>query len=194
MCGDLADAPEQVLGSILIDEVADQGEDDQHDDCSATSNVLDGEVLLAPFLANFLESQEDDDSAEPNSTGRTIPFRKPSQNVAYHLEYTGGNVFKADEAADLSKANDEGCCGDETGQHGHGDVVQEKAKTEDAHCQGVNPDHEGNGVGYSSDIVFALKTDNDLGSEQAKDGSRTSRQISVYAVGNDNNRGGSFTK
>lgn len=82
---DLADLPDVVF-AIPVDQVRDEGVDHEHDHRPAASEILDGEVLAAPFLADLLEREQDEDRAEPNATGRTVPFGQPLEHVANDVE------------------------------------------------------------------------------------------------------------
>lgn len=83
----LADLPDIVsLIAAAVDEVADEREDDENNDGTGISEELDGEMPLAPFLADLLETDEDDESSETNATGRSIPVRKTLQDVADDVE------------------------------------------------------------------------------------------------------------
>jgi len=78
---DFADSPEKVVLSVLVDEVADQSEDHKHNNSSAACNVLDDIVFLAPSLADFLQSEENDDGSNANATSWAVPVWETLEDI-----------------------------------------------------------------------------------------------------------------
>lgn len=163
---DFADAPEKVIFSVFVDEVADEGEDDENDDSSATCDVLDNIVLLAPCLADFLKSEEDEDGSNTDAAGWPIPVWETFENVPDNGEDSSGYVTEADQAANLTESDDQGRCRDESGENWDRDVVKEKSETENTHCKRVDTDHEGHGISDLRRRIFVLEIHDDFCSQQ----------------------------
>lgn len=93
---DFADSPEKVVFSILVDEVADQSENYEYNNSSAARDILDDIVLLAPRLADFLKSEENDDGANADSTGGSVPVWQTLENITDDGKDSSWNITEPD--------------------------------------------------------------------------------------------------
>ena len=94
--GDLADIEQEVLRvTTLVYCVADASEQEKSDKGTCNGQEPDNLVRGAPFIANFLEEDQQDNAGKPNACGSAIACSKVCEHVVDDGRSPGANILFA---------------------------------------------------------------------------------------------------
>ena len=180
---DLGDLPLVVIGfAAAVDEVGDEGVEDEDDDGAAGAEDLEVDALGAPALADVLEGNQQEYAGEADGEGQGLDLVEVAEDVADDGGGAGAGV-EADEAVDLAEQDDEGDGGDPAGEDGGRDKVEQETELEQADDEGVDADHEGDGGGDGlRGVAFLGEVGDDFGGEEAEDGGWAGGQLWMSSV------------
>lgn len=82
-------------------------------ECPQDGEIESSLVLVAPSLADLLESDENDDASESDTRGRSVGLRQQSEDVVDRMGRAIANAILTKKRVDLTQADDNGRCGDE---------------------------------------------------------------------------------
>ena len=142
---DLADFKEVLaLGMVLVDGITDAGEEEQTDESTSDGQEPDDLVLASPFVADFLETNQENNTSQSDARGAAITGAEVVEDIMNDIGSAITNVLLSNEVLHLTKANDNGGCGDEACENWVGNKFQQKSQLEETQGHSIDTHHEGN--------------------------------------------------
>lgn len=143
--GYFADVEEKILGvSVLVDSIADAGEQDESDERSGDGKEPDDFALVRPFLTGLLECQQEDNATEAYTHCPRIASGQMAEDVTDDVCGATANVFFAQKIGHLAETNCDGGSRDEAIEYRVGDEVQKETEFQESQGHAPNAHHESN--------------------------------------------------